>query len=71
MEEKDKRHLDLEFKDNYSFGKYIELFWRIEYLEDKLREKKIIKKAENISLDDFDDEEVNEKGGISESTKLI
>lgn len=33
MPDNKQKGLDLEFKDNFSFGKYLEMHWRVEYLE--------------------------------------
>jgi hypothetical protein len=38
MPESEKKRLELEFQDNYSFGRYLDLIYRVEYLEARLNE---------------------------------
>lgn len=38
----DSQSLDLEYKDNFSFGKYLEMHWRVEYLEYQLSQRKLV-----------------------------
>ena len=38
----EQKKIDLEFKDNFSFGTYLDLIWRIEYLEQQLQNKRVI-----------------------------
>jgi hypothetical protein len=57
----------MEFKDNFSFGKYLEMHWRVEYLEYQLSSRKLVKDRRKTMYqivkdeDEEDEEEDDEK----------
>lgn len=71
----EQKKIDLEFQGNFSFGTYLSLVWRIEYLEEQLKRKRLIGRGYMGAYTEIEDKsskpEKTEVEDMEEGTGLL